>query len=200
MSYVEYLQGERTEWHNRFMAKAAARQARQEAAAQEEKNLSAPVIAGSGAPSSSGSGKGVSSITYTPASFTGSKAGTVRPVNAGISQGWGKSRIKYAAGRHTGIDFGAKTGTRVGAFKEGTVIRAGNEGAYGNAIAIRHKNGTTSFYAHLSGLGVKPGQKVKAGQEIGKVGNTGRSFGSHLHFEVRGRDKYGGDMNINGLF
>jgi len=76
-----------------------------------------------------------------------------------------------------------------------TVVRAGSEGAYGNAIHIKHPDGKTTLYAHLSGINVKAGQKVKVGQQIGKSGNTGRSFGAHLHFEVRGSDRYGGDIN-----
>ena len=164
------------------------------------KNRQAPVIGGSGASTSSGGGGSVGSYTPSSADFKNLGGGKVSPVNAGVSQGWGKSRIKYAAGRHTGIDFGAKTGTRVGAAAAGVVIRAGSEGAYGNAIHVRHKDGTTTLYAHLSGIGVKAGQKVKAGQQIGKVGNTGRSFGSHLHFEVRKADKYGGDINPKSWF
>ncbi|HLU87737.1 MAG TPA: M23 family metallopeptidase, partial [Taishania sp.] len=60
-----------------------------------------------------------------------------------------------------------------------------NEGGFGNLVIIRHNNGLETFYGHLSKILVSPNQNVKAGDVIGLGGNTGRSFGSHLHFEVR---------------
>lgn len=126
--------------------------------------------------------------------------GKVNPVAGRISQEWGASRIRYAAGRHTGMDFGAPMGTRVNAAAAGRVVRAGWEGAYGNSIAVRHADGTTTTYSHLSSIGVAPGQKVGAGGYLGKVGSTGRSSGAHLHFEVRKADRYGGDMNPRNWF
>jgi len=191
--YVGYLQNERTAWHNNLMGQIRAQQAMQTA-----KNFSAPVISGSGI-TGGGGGGGVGSIpnaAYTGKINFGKMAkGKATPVQGRVSQGWGKSRIKYAAGRHTGIDYGVKSGSRVGAAASGVVVRAGSEGAYGNAIHIKHPDGKTTLYAHLSGINVKAGQKVKVGQQIGKSGNTGRSFGAHLHFEVRGSDRYGGDIN-----
>src|SRR5690606_7989624 len=62
-------------------------------------------------------------------------------------------------------------------------------GGFGNLIIIRHVNGLETYYAHLSRIKVKPNQIVKAGQVIGLGGNTGRSYGAHLHFEVRYQDK-----------
>jgi murein DD-endopeptidase MepM/ murein hydrolase activator NlpD len=127
--------------------------------------------------------------------------GKVHPVTgARISQEWGKSRIKYSAGRHTGMDFSAPSLTPVVAAASGRVVRAGWEGSYGNNIAIRHADGTTTTYGHLNSIGVRPGQTVKAGAYIGKLGNTGRSTGPHLHFEVRKTDKYGGDINPRSWF
>ena len=159
------------------------------------RNQSAPTISGGGAYSGGSSAVGSSSISTANLSLPALKGGKVIPISAGVSQTWGKSRIHYAAGRHTGMDFGAKQGTRVGAAAAGVVVRAGREGAYGNAVHIKHKDGTTTLYAHLSQIGVRAGQTVKSGQVIAKSGNTGRSFGSHLHFEVRKVDKYGGDIN-----
>lgn len=89
-----------------------------------------------------------------------------------------------------GVDIGAPTGTSVFAAAGGTVIVARGGGAwnggYGNYIVISHPNGTQTLYAHLSSVRVSAGASVSAGDLIGKVGSTGQSTGSHLHFEVRG--------------
>ena len=86
---------------------------------------------------------------------------------------------------HTGVDIGAPHGSTVYAYSEGTVSFAGWKGGYGNIIHIRHGNGMETRYAHLSKINVKVGQKVTAGQAIGRVGSTGTATGPHLHFEVR---------------
>ena len=97
---------------------------------------------------------------------------------------------------HSGQDFAVPSGTKVVAAHGGTVVKAGGNGAgdgpaYGNAIVIRHGNGTYSQYAHLSRIGVKVGQVVATGQRIALSGNTGNSSGPHLHFEVRTTANYG---------
>ncbi|MER5943788.1 M23 family metallopeptidase [Streptomyces sp. NPDC001928] len=97
---------------------------------------------------------------------------------------------------HSGQDFAVPTGTQVVAAHGGTVVKAGGNGAgdgpaYGNAIVIKHGNGTFSQYAHLSRIDVKIGQVVKTGQNIAKSGNTGNSSGPHLHFEIRKSANYG---------
>ncbi len=158
---------------------------------QAIKNRSAPVVGGSG---SSGGGA-ISGGTYSGPLNLPKMGGKVLPTGARISQEWGKSRIRYAAGRHTGMDFAGAHGSRINAAASGVVVKAGWEGAYGNAIRIKHKDGTTSLYGHLSGINVRPGQKVSAGSSIGRMGSTGRSTGTHLHFEVRRGDKYGSDVN-----
>lgn len=90
---------------------------------------------------------------------------------------------------HNGIDVGAPAGTPVYASAAGTVIVAKNDGGYnggyGNYIVINH-GGTQTLYAHLSSVEVSVGSSVAQGDHIGAVGNTGRSTGDHLHFEVRG--------------
>ncbi len=87
---------------------------------------------------------------------------------------------------HQGVDISLKTGDLVGAAWSGKVRYAKfNKGGYGNLVVIRHYNGLETFYAHLSKLLVVPNQEVKAGDIIGLGGNTGHSFGAHLHFEVR---------------
>ncbi|MFG2327844.1 M23 family metallopeptidase [Streptomyces sp. NBC_01723] len=100
------------------------------------------------------------------------------------------------ASKHSGQDFAVPIGTNVVATHGGTVVKAGGNGAgdgpaYGNAIVIKHGNGTYSQYAHLSKVNVKIGQVVKTGQSIAKSGNTGNSSGPHLHFEIRTTANYG---------
>jgi murein DD-endopeptidase MepM/ murein hydrolase activator NlpD len=90
---------------------------------------------------------------------------------------------------HYGIDIGLNTGDPVKSAFEGMVRFAKKHGGYGNVVIIRHYNGLETVYAHLHKIKVKPGQIVEAGQVIGTGGNTGRSFGSHLHFEVRFKGK-----------
>ncbi|WP_300725148.1 M23 family metallopeptidase [uncultured Bacteroides sp.] len=85
---------------------------------------------------------------------------------------------------HAGMDFSANVGTPVYATGNGTVIRAGWEGLYGNCINIDHGFGYVTKYAHLSKIDVRAGQKVVRGEVIGKVGSTGKSTGPHLHYEV----------------
>ncbi|GGY51861.1 hypothetical protein GCM10010384_67070 [Streptomyces djakartensis] len=97
---------------------------------------------------------------------------------------------------HSGQDFAVPSGTKVVAAHGGTVVKAGGNGAgdgpaYGNAIVIKHGNGTYSQYAHLSKVEVRIGQIVKTGQEIARSGNTGNSSGPHLHFEIRTTPNYG---------
>jgi LysM repeat protein len=89
---------------------------------------------------------------------------------------------------HNGIDIGAPVGTQLVAAADGTVIAAksgGYNGGYGSMVIINHPNGTQTVYGHMSRVDVVTGQSVVKGQGIGLSGNTGRSTGPHLHFEVR---------------
>ena len=88
---------------------------------------------------------------------------------------------------HKGIDIGAPKGTGIKAAASGTVISAstGYNGGYGNCVVISHGNGIETAYGHCSALYVKAGQKVSQGDVIAAVGNTGRSYGNHLHLEIR---------------
>lgn len=97
------------------------------------------------------------------------------------------SRYGYRNGRHhSGIDVDLNTGDSVRSVWSGKVRYAKyNDGGFGNLVIVRHYNGLETFYAHLSKLLVVPNQDVKAGDVIGLGGNTGRSYGAHLHFEVR---------------
>ena len=94
--------------------------------------------------------------------------------------GWRKGRMHY------GIDLNLTTGDTVYSSFSGRVRYAKfNDGGYGNLVVIRHYNGLETYYAHLSKIDVFPNQLVEAGQPIGLGGNTGRSFGAHLHYEIR---------------
>lgn len=85
---------------------------------------------------------------------------------------------------HSGIDISARPGSQVVAAADGIVARAGNIGSLGRAVYLSHKFGHSTRYGHLAQVLVKPGQKVKRGDVIGEVGNTGRATGYHLHYEV----------------
>ncbi|MCT9006257.1 M23 family metallopeptidase [Streptomyces rhizosphaerihabitans] len=104
------------------------------------------------------------------------------------------------AHKHSGQDFAVPQGTNVMAAHGGTVVKAGGNGAgdgpaYGNAVVIKHGNGTYSQYAHLSRIDVHVGQVVTTGQHIALSGNTGNSSGPHLHFEIRTTPNYGSAIN-----
>ena len=86
---------------------------------------------------------------------------------------------------HCGVDIDLETGDNVAAAFEGMVRISEYHSSYGNVVVIRHPNGLETLYAHLSQRKVKPGDYVEAGTLIGLGGNTGRSYGAHLHFEVR---------------
>lgn len=91
---------------------------------------------------------------------------------------------KNYLGFHNGIDIGAPTGAEVVAIQSGTIVYAERRGNAGNAIKIQHEDGSESLYFHLSAFSVKEGDQVQRGQLIGLVGNTGRTTGPHLHFEM----------------
>jgi len=86
---------------------------------------------------------------------------------------------------HHGLDIVARTGTPVAASASGVVVKCGYEALYGNMVVIDHGAGYRSAYAHLSSCSVEEGTFVNRGEELGKVGSTGRSTGPHLHYEVR---------------
>jgi murein DD-endopeptidase MepM/ murein hydrolase activator NlpD len=86
---------------------------------------------------------------------------------------------------HTGNDLAGTRGTPILATGDGVVTFAGSQSGYGRLIKIRHAMGFETFYAHLSRIRVKLGQRVSRGDRIGDMGNTGRSTGVHLHYEVR---------------
>ncbi|MDE7347791.1 MAG: M23 family metallopeptidase [Muribaculaceae bacterium] len=115
---------------------------------------------------------------------------SVMPINISdytMSSGYGYRRdpIYGTAKFHEGLDFAAATGTPVFATADAIVEVADRKDSYGNCIDLNHGYNYVTRYAHLSQILVKPGQRVKRGEMIGKVGSTGKSIGSHLHYEVR---------------
>ncbi|MFY2763350.1 M23 family metallopeptidase [Arenimonas sp. MALMAid1274] len=108
------------------------------------------------------------------------------PAPGYISSGYGGRNDPFGRGRahHLGIDIDANTGDPVTAAAEGVVSFSGVRNGYGNVVELDHGNGYKTLYAHNSANLVRVGDVVRAGQRIAKVGSTGRSTGSHLHFEV----------------
>jgi hypothetical protein len=99
--------------------------------------------------------------------------------------GFRRDPINRTIKMHEGYDIANKLGTPVHATADGIVIFAGIETGYGNMITLDHGYGITTNYAHLSSILVHEGDRVTRGQKIGLMGSTGRSIGSHLHYEVR---------------
>ncbi len=112
--------------------------------------------------------------------------GTPIKGNYSLSSGYGLriDPFTQAMARHEGTDFAAPVGTPIVASAGGVVSRAGWDSQYGNVVEINHAEGFKTRYAHASQIVVRTGQTVKRGDVIAKVGNTGRSSGPHLHYEV----------------
>ncbi|HYH90494.1 MAG TPA: peptidoglycan-binding protein [Solirubrobacteraceae bacterium] len=105
-----------------------------------------------------------------------------RPVAAAVGDRFGPRGVRF----HPGFDFVAQARDPVWAARSGCVVSAGRDaGGYGKLVVLSHGLGVTSWYAHLSRIGVRRGACVAAGARIGAVGSTGSSTGPHLHFEVR---------------
>ncbi|MBB5701642.1 hypothetical protein FHS76_001493 [Ochrobactrum daejeonense] len=97
---------------------------------------------------------------------------------------------------HSGVDFRATYGQAVKATAAGTVLKAGRFGGYGNMVEIDHGNGFSTRFAHLSRVLVRDGQRVARGTVVGQAGSSGRSTGSHLHYEVRENDRAVNPVNF----
>jgi len=108
-----------------------------------------------------------------------------------MSSGFGYRRDPFTgrSAMHSGLDFAAPYGAPIHAAAAGTVSFVGSKSGYGRVVEIRHGNGLMTRYAHMSRWQAKKGDKVAAGDVIGKIGSTGRSTGPHLHFEVRMNDR-----------
>jgi murein DD-endopeptidase MepM/ murein hydrolase activator NlpD len=91
---------------------------------------------------------------------------------------------------HLGVDYGAPTGTAVRSVGDGVVSFAGQQNGYGNVVQIQHAGDRMTVYAHLSRIGVRKGERIEQGQQVGAVGATGWATGPHLHFEFRVRGQH----------
>ncbi len=110
---------------------------------------------------------------------------TSLPCEGNITSGFGLRRWGSRMKNHTGIDIAAPIGTPVRASASGTVIFSGRKGAYGNTIIVDHGQGLSTLYAHNSHLEVEMGQWVRGGDVVAHSGNSGRSTGPHVHYEIR---------------
>ena len=123
-------------------------------------------------------GERVRAISSTP---------TIAPVRGILTSGFGtrSDPMTHGPGLHQGVDIAAAAGQPVYAAADGLVMLAGTATGYGEAIYLAHGFSISTRYGHLSEIDVHPGQRVHRGEMIGRVGSTGRSTGSHLHYEVR---------------
>ncbi|MBA9026764.1 murein hydrolase activator EnvC family protein [Peribacillus huizhouensis] len=157
-------------------AEAARKKAAEAAAAAAAAKAKQASSSGSSSTSSSSSNEVVSAPAVSSGTFTRPSAGYV---SSGFGGRWGKS--------HNGIDIAASGTVPVIATADGVVIRAYKSSSYGNVVMVSHSiNGQTftSVYAHLNSMSVSAGQVVSKGQQVGYMGNTGHSYGQHLHFEL----------------
>ena len=176
-------------------AAAAEAQRRHEAAEAEDRAgdvetdapRPAPAPALSAAPAPAPPAPPVSS----PAPSAPSSGGWTRPVGGHVTSAYGPRWGRV----HNGVDLAGSTGTTVVASRSGTVVTViaschptssfGCGGGFGNYVTVAHADGMATIYAHLSAVSVGTGQSISAGQSLGAVGNSGSSYGAHLHFEVR---------------
>lgn len=120
------------------------------------------------------------------------------PVPGRLSSGFGWRDDPFTGRRawHAGVDIAASEGSPVTSCWEGEVIFSGKKGGYGNLVVVEHAGGWRSYYGHNAENSVEVGDKIKAGEQIASVGNTGRSTGPHLHFELRQGDKAWNPLQI----
>ncbi len=180
---LEQTRTDQVRLKNALDARIVAVTAEIDALSREEATLSAlirsrqlPAESTDSAPAekSSGSGGGGGDARV-------SGSGVSWPASGSVTSGFG-----YRWGRlHAGLDIANGVGTSIRAAKGGRVILAGWNGGYGNCIVIDHGGGLTTLYGHMSRLAAGEGETVKQGEQIGAMGSTGNSTGSHLHFETR---------------
>jgi len=168
---VDVLEQESAAIAETLRQRAAAREAARQAASQTASQAADPEAA-------------VAALDDLPAStgqllFPVPGAPITSPYGYRIHPIYGDARL------HTGIDIGASAGAPILAATDGAVASAGSLGGYGNATVIEHGGGMATLYGHQSAILVSPGDRVTAGEVIGRVGCTGACTGPHLHFEVR---------------
>jgi murein DD-endopeptidase MepM/ murein hydrolase activator NlpD len=111
---------------------------------------------------------------------------SVTPTRGLFTSGFGSRRdpVNGRPSFHQGLDISAAPGKAIHATADGVVVKAGRLGELGNAVVVSHGYGLSTRYGHMSRIAARPGQRVRRGDVIGYVGNTGRSTGYHLHYEV----------------
>lgn len=171
--------------------RAAAERAAAEKAARQSQTAKAPAAASAPA----------SAPAYSapkPAVSAKASSGFIRPAAGRFTSKFGWRDIGSGPEFHQGVDIANSKGTTIVAAANGFVSYAGSMGGYGNVVIITHSiNGQThaTVYAHLNSISVSVGQQVSQGQKVGGMGNTGRSFGDHLHFEIHVGPWNGGRTN-----
>ncbi|GAB3699958.1 peptidoglycan DD-metalloendopeptidase family protein [Mariniluteicoccus flavus] len=160
---------------------------REQARLAEEKRKTEELIKQGKLPTNNGPAAPAAPAPGLPAPAAGpapavSPGGAVQPM-ASYSRGAGWGAVGSWSRYHTGIDLSAPIGTQIRAVSSGIVVSPNAGGWAGNHVIVRHGDGTYTLYAHMSHAAVRPGQTVAAGQPVGAVGMTGRTFGPHLHFE-----------------
>ncbi|MEW5847928.1 MAG: peptidoglycan DD-metalloendopeptidase family protein [Myxococcota bacterium] len=113
--------------------------------------------------------------------------GAVLPASTGLTSGFGPRAdpLTGQASEHHGWDLAAPTGSPFHTASDGIVTRVGRDEGYGNFVEVSHPDGTHTLYAHAEEVTVRAGQAVRRGEQLGRVGQTGRATGPHLHLEVR---------------
>ena len=107
------------------------------------------------------------------------------PVHGKVTSRFGTRRLGRRGEFHPGLDIAVPMGTDVAATASGEVVFASRQSGYGNLVIINHGNGVTTRYGHLSAISVTAGQQMSRGKTLGLSGNTGRSTGPHVHYEIR---------------
>ncbi|MDQ0429317.1 murein DD-endopeptidase MepM/ murein hydrolase activator NlpD [Planomicrobium stackebrandtii] len=163
----------------RLAKEAAARKAEAErqAAASAAEATAAAVSAPAAAPE----------VTQTSVASNAGSSTFILPSTGRFTSGFGGRDIGAGAESHLGMDIANSPGTPIVAAASGMVSHAGNMGGYGNVVILTHSiNGQThsTVYGHMNSINVSVGQSVSQGQQVGGMGNTGRSTGTHLHFEI----------------
>lgn len=194
---AERVAAERAAAERAAAEKVAADKAASQKAANNSEASSAPVASNTPAPAPAPTPAPAYSAPE-PAVSVNASSGFIRPAAGRYTSKFGWRDIGSGPEFHQGVDIANSKGTAIVAAANGFVSYAGSMGGYGNVVIITHSiNGQThaTVYAHLNSIGVSVGQQVSQGQNIGGMGNTGRSFGDHLHFEIHVGPWNGGRTN-----
>lgn len=159
----------------------ASRAAKVKATASRAAKAKADAKAKAGRPAAAKASRGRTTAAAGAAGGAAGGAAFVRPGAGRVTSGYGRRWGRL----HAGVDLAAGMGSPIRAVAAGTVQSAGTESGYGQAVRVVLADGTVTIYGHNSALLVQAGQRVQAGQQIAREGNSGRSTGPHLHFEVR---------------